>query len=86
MIIQLLVMILTINIYDVCQGTWNVPFDNDGRAGRLVPGTRPRHHSQTRFPGLLALNTKIIAFFITIVRISSTTMTTINAITKIMFL
>ena len=79
-------MILTINIYDVCQGTWNVPFDNDGRAGRLVPGTRPRHHSQTRFPGSLAVITKIITFFITIVVISSTTMTTINDISKIIIM
>ena len=76
-------MILTINIYDVCQGTWNVPLDNDGRAGRLVPGTRPRHHSLTRFPGSLAVITKVITFFIIIVVISSSTMTTINAISKI---
>ena len=79
-------MILTINIYDVCQGTWNVPFDNDGRAGRLVPGTRPRHHSQTRFPGSLAVITKIITVFITVAVISSTTMITINAISKIIIL
>ena len=71
---------------DICQGTWHVPLDNDGRAGRLVPGTRPRHHSQTRFPGSLAVITMINTFFITVAVISSTTVTTINAISKIIIM
>ena len=71
---------------DICLSTWHVPLDNGGHADRLVPGTRPRHHSQTRFPGSLAVITKIITFFITIVVISSSTIITINTISKIIIL
>ena len=71
---------------DICLCTWHFPLDNDDRAGRLVPGTRPRHHSQTRFPGSLAVITKIITFLITTVVISSTTTITINTISKVIIL
>ena len=63
---------------DICLSTWHVPLDNDDHAGRLVPGTRPRHHSQTRFPGSLAVITKITTFVITIVVIRSPSMPSVR--------
>ena len=32
------------------QRTWHVEQDNGGRADHLIAGTRPHHHSGTRYP------------------------------------